>query len=147
MISPFPFYLFTQNHAVVLLNGRMFLLWAKPQWDRTVVEIEGIRIVEYPWLEGTHKDQWVQLPAQHRTTQKANHMSKTDTSSTLATSVLWLLPWKAYSNAQPSSPWRTLSWFWNDTFLWRWHVCRLLFPSGEQVEPLSRTGFQKCFLK
>ena len=34
------------------------------------------RIIEYPELEGIHRDYRVQLLAPHRTTQKSNHISE-----------------------------------------------------------------------
>lgn len=42
--------------------------------DTTAMRQDSHRIIDYPKLEGTHKDHRVQLLAPHRTTQKSNSM-------------------------------------------------------------------------
>lgn len=41
------------------------------------------RIIEYPKLEGSHKDHGVQFLALHSTTQKSNHVSETNVQTLL----------------------------------------------------------------
>jgi len=50
------------------------------------------RIIQYPQLEGTHKDHWVQLWAPHRTTQNPTPMPKSTVKMLLALQQLKPMP-------------------------------------------------------